>query len=337
MAWTQTNATTLAALAAALRTFLLANGWTSGGSDKVTNSDGITFQITPETTRTVGIWPSGSVPDYTLQIRVDRSAVGGSGYNNGIQSNDFSGPFSNAWFFTDGKFAHIVAQSDVNRYTHCHFGSLDHKGIHPAPILFTAGQHFTWWRNQEIYWNGPGNYYANQPNEGNGHQHGVLGHFGFGNSNTDCMFGGCYVGLPDGVADPALGFADGPILGYGPVASAFPYNFAVEGAADNAQARILDFWSFLQNQNTTGGVQLIPVGVTIYGNTSGVQLWIGEVPRFRLCKMDSLSPGQTISYAGEDWLVFPLKQLGYEAAMRYGSNPQPDPNTGQYGYAYRKG
>lgn len=337
MAWTQSNATTLADLISQLRTFLFANGWTSGGSDKVTNSDSFTFQLTPDTARTVTPWSSSAVPDYGLQVRFNRAGVGGSGYNNGIWSNDFSGPFSNMWFFTDGKVAHVCAQSDVNRYTHIHFGSLDHKGIHGAPIAFTSGLYHSWWRWQEGYWNnGTGDYPANQPNNGN-HSYGVLGYQGFGNVNSDCLAGGCYVALPDNIADPALGFNDGVIAGYGPLPVARPYNFYAEGDDYPAQGLHLDFWSLLQNQNITGGVQLIPVGYNIYGNTQDVQLWIGEIPRFRLCKMDGLSPGQTISYAGEDWLVFPAKQLGYESAERFGSNPQPDTNTVQYGFAYRKG
>lgn len=329
MAWTQTSATDIADLQTQLRTFLLANGWTSGGAGIVVNSDGYKFRISANTTVYRNSYPftDPDVPDFYFDVEFDQTTIGGVGYSPKGGSNDFQGPFPNAWFFTDGKAAHVVGQSGSTRYTHASFGSLDHKGVHAAPIAFHAGLYYTWWRQQANYWNdgsNGNNYSCNYPSNTGMHEYGHFGHDGQ-----------IYVGVPDGVADPLLDFADGPIFNPSTLWTFNPWDRQSDGSVGNVWGYMLDFLTSIENKPITGGVPLIPVPLSMWGSDEAM-FWLGEIPNFRACKLNGLNPAQTITYAGEDWIVFPIKQQGEEAATRYGTNPLPDCNTVQYGFAYKK-
>lgn len=328
MAWTQTSATDIDDLQAQLRTFLLANGWTSGGANIVTSSDGYSFRITANKTALRNAYPftDPDLPDHVFDVEFDRAGVGGAaGYTTKAGSNDFTGPFPNAWFFTDGKYAHVAAQVGSNRYSHASFGSLDDKAMHAAPVAFHIGLYYIWWRSNLEYWNfgSEGRSPFNQPDNSN-HEYGHFGHDG-----QIC------VAVPDGVADPLLDFADGPIIDPAIVRSFNPWASYSNGSAGNTTGYMLDFLTSIENKPITGGVPLVPMPVSMWGS-DGAQFWLGEIPAMRACKMNGLNPAQTITYAGEDWIVFPIKQLGEETATRYGTNFQPVCNTVQYGFAYRK-
>lgn len=326
MAWTQFSAADLPDLLAQLRTFLLANGWTSGGTDIVVSADSFAFTLSAGAIVNQNTYSAAgtltTTPDRLFNVQFNQAGVGGAGLSAIAGTNDMVGPFPNVWVFASNTFCNFVAQVASNRYSHGSFGSLDGKGITPLPVAFHVGQYYIFWENRtSVTDNDFGPNYIDEE----GHEH---GHFGHNLQN--------YVGVPDGVADPTLNFADGPILN-----PTWLHNFNLLSKHSDVSTMgdtygyYLDLVSAIENKAVTGGVPLMPLPVVILG-TANVQLWLGELPNIAFCQMNGLSPAQTITYAGADWIVFPVKQLGIEENTRYGNTPLRVPNSVQYGFAYRK-
>jgi len=74
----------------------------------------------------------------------------------------------------------------------------------------------------------------------------------------------------------------------------------------------------------TGGTLLIPCTIYTVGAENRTRM-IGEVPDFRVCRMDYLSPGDTVIVGSETWRVFPPVE-------RTANDNQ---GSGMVGYAYK--
>lgn len=334
MAFTQISATDLADLQAQLLAWLVASaGWSNAGANKVQNADGYKWRVAPGGNVARAHYPEylGAVVnliDNHFHVYFDNTTVGGVGES--VQDNvgnDWHGPFPNVWFFATNKYCHVVAQVATNRYNHMSFGSLDDRGISPFPIAYFCGIFYKFWAD-----NIPTNHNNFAPNAmdkvGNPHYY---GHYHAPNNTY------YHVGFPDNVLETSLGFGDGPVSTNGGLlqtSQLMPlYSQAVTGA--NAFGYALDFIPAIENQSATGGVPIIPIPWAIYAGDGGL-CWLGELPNMGACQLNGLSAGQTISYAGDEWLVFPLKQLGLADHTKYGGNPMRDVNTVNHGFAYKK-
>lgn len=328
-----TSAADFPALLDALYTFLTGNGWTgshTAGATTATlvNSNGHTFNVTSSTTARTDFF-TGAFTDRDILVSFDRTIVGGApGASATARSNDFQGPFPNIWFFTDdaATFCHIVTQSSASRYSHMSFGDLDNKGIHAEALPFAAGMWWQYWCDQANYSNsnGDGNPFNNPSS--NQHSPDYL-------NGGDSTNGGPIIGIPDGVLDPTLFFTDGPLVSASVLRlSDREYSKTTGG---NNSAYFLDYLCNVNNGGYTGGVILSPMPAVTNSASQDVRAFIGEYPSVALVNMQGLSPGQTITFADDEWLVFPLKQFGTTEAAKFGSNPLPQPNSWRYGYAYR--
>jgi len=74
----------------------------------------------------------------------------------------------------------------------------------------------------------------------------------------------------------------------------------------------------------TGGTLLIPCTIYTVGAENRTRM-IGEVPDFRVCRMDYLSPGDTVIVGSETWRVFPPIER----------TASDDRGSGMVGYAYK--
>jgi hypothetical protein len=143
---------------------------------------------------------------------------------------------------------------------------------------------------------------------------------------------GAYV--PAGVLDPTLGFSAGPAwIDWHNTSHHYQWVSEAWNSGNVGQSFLLDYFTAIENQPTTGGVPLHSLPVII---DQGVLCYLGELPQMRLVNIIGLSAGQVVSYAGDDWVVFPLKQYGDLNSQTYGATPLPITNSGMYGLAFKK-
>jgi len=325
----QTTATDFKAMLVVVRDFLSTNGWTvitdaiaASSSLVVRNSSGHNYRLIETRTSRTDFF-TGAFTDTTLNCQFDPGNTGGNpgGYLTTGDCNDMTGPFPSLWVFTDeaATFCHIVAQTAPVRYAHASFGKVDSKGLHTASIDYVAGTYWNYWATLENYTNsiGDGNPF-NNPQSGT-HQ-------------IDHIDGTLWLGIPDGVLDPSLFFTDGHVVSQAWRLSDREYG---KNTATNNTSRWTDYFCNITNKTFTGGVILTPLPIAANPASQDVMAIVGEIPQMALVNMQGLSPGQTLVFGNDEWLVFPIKQFGLAEAAKYGSNPLPQPNSWRYGFAYR--
>jgi hypothetical protein len=320
-----TSAANFGALLNAVRDFLAGNGWTvvsSGPPLIMQNSLGHKYRLRG-TTNNRNDFYNGVIVDTTLNLEFDLGNIGLTpGTYSGIgDCNDMTGPFPNIWLFTDeaATFCHIVAQTAPVRYGHASFGIVDAKGLHEAEVDFVAGTYWQYWSDQAQYAGNNGR--ANPFNDVENGAHQI--------DHTD---GTLWLGIPDGLLDPALFFTDGPVQN-----QPWRLNDRQGGKSTgvNDTAYWTDYFCNITNKPFAGGIILSPLPLAANPASADVMAIVGELPQMALVNMEGLSPGQTLTLADDEWLVFPWKQFGTAEAMKYGSNPLPQPNSWRYGFAYR--
>lgn len=323
-----TSAADFAAMLDALYTFLTSNGWTgvshTPGSEVATikNSNNHTFYITSQLVARTDAF-TGAFNDKYLRVAYEKGDIGATaGASANCICNDMYGPFPNLWFFTDddATFCHVVAQCSSARYSHCSFGDLDNKGIHAEALPFTAGTYWQYWASSTNITSGDVN--TNPFNRPRSTVHSI-----------DMVDADAKIGIPDGLLDPTLFFTDGPIVDASHI-NIWDREFVVTADNDNS-ARWHDYLCCTENKPHVGGVLLSPMPVVTNAASADVRAFIGEFPGIALVNITGLSPGQTITFADDEWLVFPIKQYGLAEAASSGNNPQAQPNSAWFGFAYR--
>jgi hypothetical protein len=323
-----TSAANFNAMLVAVRDFLAGNGWTvvtdgtGSGSLVVQNSSGHKYRLSSTTANRTDFY-TGAFVDTSLNVEWDRGNNGGTPgtYSSSGDTNDMTGPFPNIWLFTDeaATFCHIVAQTAPVRYSHTGFGEIDNKGLHDSRVDFAAGLFWYFWSDQANY--------ADTNGGGNPFNYCVSG-----SHQIDHTDGTAWIGTPDGLLDPALFFTDGPT--HSQPWSTCDREYVKTTNTDNT-ARWADYFCNVTNKPFAGGIILTPLPVLLNPASQDVMSVVGEYPGMALVNMQGLSPGQTLTLADEEWLVFPWKQFGTAEAMKYGANPLPQPNSWRYGFAYR--
>lgn len=323
MAYLEGSALDRAELLENLLVFLTANGWTRDGNVAI-NSLGtkFDFHITQNNNRSQ--LPSGTVTDHYFQVRVGLEEFGGAAgtWSPYRFSNDFSGPFSATYFFTDGITCAVVVKSSNLRYSHIVFGHLDKYDLYTPNVAFISSQYYEWWWRISDY----------ASDGDSGFNYISSGRHGMGWAGDDSY---ALILVPDGVVDPLLGFADG--MHYASmlnIVRRFAWVSSAWASGSNVGvAYQLDYFTAIQNQATTGGIPLHAIPVV---EDAGVLCYLGDMSLFRLVNIIGLSPGQVISFADDDWVVFPVKQLGDLNAQNFGAAPLPITNSGMWGLAFKK-
>ncbi len=327
MQYLNTAAADIAAFLVEVRDFLSSNGWTiladntGAGTPalEVTNANGHDFKLSTGVDAQT-LYGVGAFNDRYLSLSYQKSDIGAAaGYSTISKTNDMAGPYANIWLFTDdaATFCNIVIQSSNYRYSHASFGNLDPKDCHAENLPYTAGNLYRWWRHSATL-------------SANGHHdpssiayHGI-GYFG------DATY--CRIGLPDGLLDPALDFTDGPIDG--PTVW-HTSSRDTQRIVTSTAARLLDYFKTIANHSFTGAIPLSPLPIIVGGDNS-VRAYVGDIPGVCLVDVTGLSPGQILTFATDEWVVFPLKQFGLDVNAHGGASPQDVCNSTNYGFAYRK-
>ena len=341
MIFQQTSALDLNELLIELRDFLGSNGWTiitdgTGGGGlvlTVQNSDGHDFYLTSTTAGQNDV-VTGAFVDRLLNVNWDKAAIGltPAASSRVAKTNDMAGPFANIWLITDddATYCHIIAQSATSRYSHTSFGRLDAKGMHEELLPFAIGTYWQWWRSN-LNPNDSGSH-LNNPASGN-HE---IGYYCEDSSPGSSSGSGntTRVGIPDGLLDTTLFFEDGalenPTIRLN-CSRGYTFTFV-----SNSSQRLLDFQRHIVNQTATGGVTISPLPVAVQGTTDSLHAFVGVFPGVGAVSMRGLSPGQVLTFAGEEWIVFPLKQFGNVTNANNGGQATLDCNSTFYGLAYKK-
>ena len=341
MRFLQTSGLNLNELLISLRDFLDTNGWsittdgTAAGGLVLTvrNSIGHDFYLTSTTeNRTDAV--TGAFVDRLLVMNWDKAAIGLTpGVSARVaKTNDMAGPFPNIWFITDedATYCHIIAQSSALRYSHSSFGRLDPKGMHSVNLPFAIGVHWHWWRSSLL----PADQASNQndPQE-SVHEVGYYCEDSFPGTNPSSE-NTTRIGIPDGLLDPALFFDDGALETptIRPNCSrGYLFSFS------NLETQlILDFQRHVANQTVTGGTPVTPLPVAVQGTTDSLHAFVGAFPGVGAVSIRGLAPAQVLDFAGEEWIVFPLKQAGNVVNTRLGGQATLECNSAFYGLAYKK-
>lgn len=240
--------------------------------------------------------------------------------------NDLHGPFSDVWLFTNhtGDYIHCAVLKG-DRFTNFSFGNVDVKGMGiPSPAYAGASFYEFWGATSNLYSN---SYAPNRSDDGD-HRWFLCRRRYDHQVYLQGMMPAAAVSSSHGVTGPF-------------VSKKFPGQFAPSRTKGDAQNDSLNeigptsFFAGVKTQPTTGGIALYSAPV-IYGPTGGYYSYVGELPDLRLVDVSTLTPGSDVSYAGENWTVFPWKKKGIPENAGGANTPLPEVNTLHYGVAYKK-
>lgn len=361
MAYQLTSASGWRDLLSVIKTFALANGWTSvydqiAAKGQLGLSKGNCF-CALGATRNSGntadantfnrsdLVNGGTVPDAEIRMALGTSLTAGNTKywnhpgslattetdNDTVIVNDLVGPFANVWLFSpaDGNAIHVVVQSSAERYTSFGFGQLDVKGLNQPRCGYCVGSDHTWWPDNA-------DWTQNSSSDFNyvrgSHRWGWWGQAIA--QNTMIPAGLLNLAYTWGVAPPVCLGLSSPTISQQITPGDRPNDFRTSSRATG----MLDQFLAFNNQATTGGVVLHPFPWIYENGTSdtGIAAWLGEIPEARMVNMTGINPGQEIKYASDIWVAFPWKQKGIFDNSNFGPNALPICNTQEYGIAFRK-
>lgn len=238
--------------------------------------------------------------------------------------NDLKGPFSNVWLYSNatGDYVHCVVQCTADRYAHLSFGNVDKKGMTHPDVGYVVGEYFEWWPGDNSV---TGTSYVANRIDSTVHEFGL-----FGNSSN------CNLRIEPGTLDVAAGYSSsgGLTTTRVRILMAPASNFGAHTVY--SAGGILDYFNTVENQLTTGGVPLHALPVFYYQTLNADLTFLGEFPDVRLVNIANLNPAQEIKFGSEVWQVFPLKRKTTHDDTWYGTTPQPEASTLDYGLAYKK-
>lgn len=362
MAYQLTSAAGWRDLLSVIRTFALANGWTSV-YDQIAAKGQMGIQkgncrIAMGSTRNSGdtadantfnrtdVINGGTIPDAEISFALAQTLVAGTtrywGHTGSLVTtatdgdrctvNDLAAAnFPNVWLFSpaDGNSIVVVVQTAADRFVTFAFGELDVRGLDQPRAGFCCGASYVFWPNQTNV--ADASYGPNNPGLGNNPQ-GMLGDSG----QLNCFIptGILNTSYAHGITPPVIVANTSP----GIYTSMNRQTSRSSQVSSNTAGRLMDFFMAVNNQSTTGGIPLHPLPFFLENGASesGIMTWLGEIPDVRLVNLQGLSPGQEIRFASEIWTVFPWKRKGNPENMRGNVNPQAPVNTGDYGWAIKK-
>lgn len=365
MAYSVTSAANPKALLAAIITFATAQGWTidydhangSGSSfgGQIALHSGNCFVTLGEASASVNpvavSGAGGSFNDGQLGGSLNTANIASVQYwghtgnivasavsENRIAINDVWGPMDEVHFF--GDIDHIVCavKCSAQRWTMFSFGNLNVLGMSAAPCGYFLSNFFEYWNTnggtaRNVCLGGPNNLFWN-------HSWGAWD--GLGNPGA-----GLLINTPAGLLDSSFGFNatnriirkgefPNPVLGNG----ILPIGYAVTRVDENNDTGfgsfILDHVVQLRAQPTTGGIPLFAVPIHAFDAAIQLHSFVGEIPSIRICRIPTNSPGDTITYGSENYMVFPMKRKGTVQDSGSGGVYDNQPNTYDLAYAIKK-
>lgn len=235
-----------------------------------------------------------------------------------ILVNDLGeGPWTNVWFFSDasgGEYIHCVVQTAADRYTHFGFGIIDSVGMTTPDCAFACSAYHAWW---------PDLGYANNP-ASTSHK---IGHL-VGNDNSEAQV---YV--------PALVLpGDYPAAGVYVSSAMTLVMERGRQSSDHHQAQqgsILDFFLPVSNQLVTGGTALYSMPWMFQKGDNTSHVYLGVLPGIMLANIGNYTPGETLYFGADEWMIFPWKRKGLRENCDGASDPLAAANTIEFAFAYK--
>jgi hypothetical protein len=309
MSYETATATDVADLLGKFRVFLLAAGWTvdfwgDAGAGKAlsVSRDGRYWTLLTDPS----INSTSSKPGPYLSIVLHTSFGGGGtlaqpNASVAVVSNRLTGPMQSYRFFAGagpgGAYAHMVVETDPGTYRHIGIGALRTMGaVENGAYAFASNWDFN---------------VSNVSDAGSG-QHGMPW--------DDQVFAG----------GPRATVFRADYDGVSP-----RYHYVGQYSADRARGgwrNDTDQYSTILlpaaagASTITGRTPLLPLWVAV---DRGSSLWtdVGFPPDMRFVRMDNLTPGEELPAGPDTWIAFPVARKSGAAGL---------PNSGIWGYAYRK-
>lgn len=221
------------------------------------------------------------------------------GTSNSIHCNGMAGPYAAYHLFSDGaNYIHCAAEVSAGLFRHVVFGGIEKTGA------FTGGAYV-----DAVHWDGAPIYIDNPDDE----RHSVL----FDNNALRDYFwgygGGRLRADIDGLVDKWW---------------AFDRNSTYRASGGIRSGGLLD-WLSDRSPNTFNALTpLFPIYIHVKRPDAGSK-WsiLGTVRDLRFCDITHIDPGATLTIGSDDWMIFPIVQK---------NGGTDEPNSGTYGYAYRK-
>lgn len=326
----------IASLVGLISAFAVTQGWTvnnapAGGANLyLTNGDcHATIHTTTTGTMNDTYGPSGSgaAPDHIMVGRlnaVDAPLTSAEVLAAaGVRTNDLTPPYANYWLFSGGvgdpPYIHLVVQKASGRFCHFSFGVLDKKGVAYSGGAFMIGERYHWGFG---WWEASGTSGSNID---------APSHYYFGRTGS---YGQSTYNISMGEIDPGVVISDGPSSSSFPNGILTPLFDVVDSFSPmNAySARWLGNFFHLGPMPINGVTPLMEVPVLRYSPNQRVQ-YFGSLPNWRYCSMIGRDEGETVSFAGEEWMIFPIKRARPWVPEPYAEKIV---TSGPYGFAVKK-
>ena len=312
MAYQTGTANDLDDLIGIIRAFAEAQGWTihrhvvgTAIDSELILSSGSTYAVLKARTFTGSFWYYGVSQNMTIE---ELWIYGATAYDSAAAfdaqpgstyekiANHMYGPFAAYHLFGTAQYIHVVVEQSAGEFRHILFGEID------KTATFTGGAYIA-----ATFWDHNYNY-IDSPDSG-GHQL----PFSAGSKNYR---------MNTEVRADLDGYTWGICYRYD---SSKPEVISLPRSGNAMNALLIE----CAPNEFNGVTPLLPMPVA-FERTGGKFSPLGYVPDMRLCNMRNLSPGQEITLGTDTWVCFPM-MTKKDPSIR-----DDRPNSGWYGYAYRK-
>lgn len=288
-----------------LITFATANGWTvnTPTSGKVFTKGGIYFGLNFDAD---DVWVCGATG---YNAAAAWSAQPGASASQ-CRANDIAGPYVAYHFFTGTSpdYLHVVVEKTAGVFKHFVMGQLVKNGT------FTGGEYVG-----AVYWHPTIVNVSTTPNHPDNAYH-TCPFDAYCISTTATNKGAVRADI-DAKSNNWMIFND---------ASSYDGNRA-KGVVRGSNRGLLEVLHERSPSEFNQITPFLPIPVAVERPSSMVSP-LGHVPDMRYVNMTNLTPGSTITFGVDEWMVFPLIQK----TDTWDNASSSIPSSGTYGFAYRK-
>lgn len=313
-----------------LQTFAVANGWTANNSTypylnltKGACSANFFFDQSPTIDDNQGPTASATSPDFTVRSRLGKTYGGtGSGavrfnsqpsaVNNANRMNDMTPTYDRYWLFASGttgpQYIHLVIRKTSGRFCHLSFGEIDKKGMAYTGGAFLTSMYWQWgFSRSDISGFISSNAFSDQGSSPFAGDHQIpfnsYGQRGDSSSNVQLR-------LADG--DDFEIAVDDLFNPHDDIVPLFSRSGGLPGSLNNCNVDNSSWlgWVFHVGPNPVNNTTaMFEQPVMLYDNDGNQRVYqYGTIPGQRLCSMKGRTEAEQISFASENWIVFPWKR-----------------------------
>lgn len=293
MAYTTSSATNASGILDAIRLFAVAQGWTvnywatySNGYWLSIEYDGMFFNFYSDDTAG-SIYAKGATAFSSSNSWYNQAGsyyLTSSSVSYAVTCNDLlGGPFAAHHLFApaDGTYIYCVIEVSSGRYTFIGFGRLNQLGT------WTGGEFLasTKWYLNSVSYSGNAYYSAHRLPFSTASSSSLsalirfVDHYSGTSEQNDWLYG--------------YGTISGDVFWGGILSTYSPA-----------------YMQYLRSPSNINGVSPLICPQLFSKNSSGNFVCLGTPPDWRYINIKNITPGTTLTYGAEDWMVFPIKQKG---------------------------